>query len=400
MRDNLPADANQPGVRARFIGWTIGLAPVALILMTWSSDLSDFQRLSRSYALPVLAVEIAIIAISFVEGIGVKKLPTHIAACMGVFIILICFSALISDHPKESISRTSIWIIHILYGLSIAKMTEFGELCIDDIIKPFLTGFILFSAMFFFFYVLKNDGARDWVTDIPAYSNIRWFGYYAAAAVGLCAFGWIRGKMLCLLIATFCLAAALWTGSRGTLAAVIGAYVIAYALFPFARTTPQRFLAMVAMGIMLSALIAWLFPLGDFGPHRLLGNDDNGRIELWREAVKGIAQRPWLGWGEGQFRFTVQPLPYVHPHNVALQILFAWGVVGGLLIGVLAIHLARRIYREADESSAPLLFAALNIAIFGLLDGSLYHVQSVSIFALCIGMLTGSARRDRPLRSS
>jgi hypothetical protein len=46
----------------RLVAWTFGLAPVVLILLTWGEDLSILQQLTRGYAFPILAAELAIVS--------------------------------------------------------------------------------------------------------------------------------------------------------------------------------------------------------------------------------------------------------------------------------------------------------------------------------------------------
>lgn len=99
-----------------------------------------------------------------------------------------------------------------------------------------------------------------------------------------------------------------------------------------------------------------------------------------------IAQRPWSGWGEAQFGTLFQSR-FAQPHNSLLQIMLAWGVAGLALVAVLATMLAKRLRRNIRPQNAPLMFAIANLAAFSLIDGSLFHVQSVSIFALCLGLL-------------
>lgn len=378
---------------ARAIGWSIGLAPVALILMTWGDNISATQQLARSLALPVLAVELSVIVLSLLQGNRIKSPPAYIGISLAALMVVAWMDAITADHPETSIIRTSIWTIHLFFSLAIINIFKENFIKIDDVIKYITCGFIIFIILFILFRLHVGNDNRDWDSNIPAYGNIRWFGYYAATTTGLCAWGWIRGRTAYWAIAALSLGAALWTGSRGMLAAAIGSYAILFVIFPFARKGVTRFAAMIAAGLMLAIILTWIMPLGEQGPQRLLGGQgDNGRIEVWLKAARGIAERPWFGWGEGQFHAFVQPQPWVQPHNIVLQILFAWGFVGGVLIAILATWLATRVYRAANPDTAPFLFAATNLAIFSLIDSSLYHVQSVSLFALCLAMIVATPR--------
>lgn len=385
-----------PDMRARIIAWAIGFAPVILILTTWGENLEPAQRLARSYALPVLAVEISIILLSFREGLRLRWPPWHISACLVALVTLLWVTALRADHPDASILHTSIWMIHLLYGISIANIFIHDRFDIDGVIEAIMWSFLILLAIFIAFVAMNYREIHSWTNDIPAFNNIRWFGYYAAAVTGLCAGGWLENKKFHSIIAAVALGAALWTGSRGALAAVVGGYMVAYMFFPFARDGTRNFLVIVLSAFLLASLATWLAPLGDNGPQRLIGADgSNGRIALWHKAVEGIAQRPWFGWGEAQYNYIILPLNFAQPHNVVLQILFAWGIVGASLIAWLASWLARRIRIATNRRNAPVLFAALNILALSLIDGSLYHVQSTSLFVFCVAMLAVGQARNR-----
>jgi O-antigen ligase len=381
--------------------WSIGLAPVLLLLLTWPEDLSAGLRFARSYAAPILAVEIAVIVISLIEGYRLAR-PSHAtSACLAALLIVAWRGALGAENAGASILFTAIWYLHLAYGFAFANLLVRNRVDRHEPVQAIVAGHAIFLLLFVAFIVLHYDPGRDWVHTVPAFNNIRWFGYYCAAVAGLCAWGLTRGTRSYFIAGTVALAAALWTGSRGALVAVMGGYLVAYALFPFMRKGVVRFAAMIFAAIVLSVIASTILPLGDQGPIRLLtGNGDNGRFDLWLKAITAIEQRPWLGWGEAQFNHLISPLTYAQPHNVILQILLAWGVCGGFLVAILSGRLALRILRSTTEDDAPYLLAMLTIAVFSLIDGSLYHVQSVSTFALCIAALgsagAGSSAATRP----
>lgn len=393
-------ELSPPDTSVRLIAWTIGLTPIVLALATWGDILSPTQRLARFYALPILVAEIVIIILAVRSGIRPARPPWQVGLPLAALMALVWTTAAQADHSSTSLFFTSIWMVHLLYGLCIAAMLRRGMIRQDDVIHSVLAGFLGLLAILLAFVATHYGTIRDWTNALPAFNHIRWFGYYAAAAAGLCAWGWLRGGRLYSAIAVIALGAALWTGSRGAFAAVVGGYLAAVILFPFARQGWRRFLLIVTAAVILSALAAWIVPLGTNGPLRLIGADgDSGRTILWHAAIEGIGDHPWFGWGEAQFGFRVSELRNVQPHNVVLQILYAWGLVGGALVAWLALWLARRVRRAACDANAPLVVAVLNILALSLIDGSLFHVQSVSTFALCVAMLA-AGDKDRDLSPS
>jgi O-antigen ligase len=180
--------------------------------------------------------------------------------------------------------------------------------------------------------------------------------------------------------------------------AVIGGYGAALLFVPANAGATARFVVALLLAVLLALAASLVLPIGEGSAERLfLNQSDSGRIEIWRQTVPVIGQSLLFGWGEAQFG-TLLRSRFGQPHNIVLQILLAWGAVGFGLLAVLAALLANRVRRNANRQNAPLIFAICNIAAFSLIDGSLFHIHSVSVFALCAALLAadeGSARTDR-----
>jgi hypothetical protein len=82
--------------------------------------------------------------------------------------------------------------------------------------------------------------------------------------------------------------------------------------------------------------------------------------------------------------------------------LLAWGAVGLACTAVLAIWFLARslavVRREGDDLLPPFM-AMLALASLATIDGSLFHVVPVSIFAACAGMIA-SQWPPRPRRKA
>jgi O-antigen ligase len=208
-----------------------------------------------------------------------------------------------------------------------------------------------------------------------------------------------------MLFCTVGFAFALWTGSRGSVVGVVGAMVLGLVLFP----TMRRLLVWggAALSLVLGALIASLLPAhGELmGVGRTVtqtvdsGDLSTGRTQLWRNVIGAIEKRPVFGYGEDQMS-TVAPFGTLgQTHEVFLQVLLAWGIVGLACVGVLAIWFLARslptIRREGSELLAPIM-AMFALATMATFDGALFHVLPVSMFAACAGMIASRW----PLRDS
>lgn len=378
--------------RGQYLAWTIALAPLLLFALGWGHELSQTRSFARSYALPIVAVELAITFAAFVETRRFPELPRAPAVLLLLLAAIAFFSAVRAPDPATSLFMTLLWVNHLLFGFAVYMLAKDRLLTAPQTVRAMALAFVLFGTALIGYYASHADHGHNWYYDSPPFNNIRWLGHYCAAIFGLCAWGWLDKRKTWLTIAIFALALALWTGSRGTLAAVLGGYLGAMLLIPEAAKMTPRFLATVCLAVLMALAASQLWPLDEGSAERLiLDQDDSGRIEIWLRSITVIEQRPWFGWGEAQFGRLLQSR-FAQPHNILLQILLAWGVVGLTLIGTLAALLVKRMRRNANRQNAPLIFAVCNIAAFSLIDGSLFHIQPVAIFTLCLALLIADGR--------
>jgi hypothetical protein len=66
-----------------------------------------------------------------------------------------------------------------------------------------------------------------------------------------------------------------------------------------------------------------------------------------------------------------------------LQVLLAWGLIGGLLCLALAFWVAPRFLKAQGTQAAPIRCAALMLAAYSFFDGALYYAHSLSLFVFC-----------------
>ena len=92
-----------------------------------------------------------------------------------------------------------------------------------------------------------------------------------------------------------------------------------------------------------------------------------------------IIQRPWLGWG-GEAFHAVTTYNLDQAHNVIVQLLLEWGIVGTLVLGgpLFVLWVARlRRYREllvpGNELNVMGMGLVVALLALSLLDGVFYH---------------------------
>ena len=128
------------------------------------------------------------------------------------------------------------------------------------------------------------------------------------------------------------------------------------------------------------------------------------RLQLWHTAWALFTAAPWLGNGVGQFPYTAFELAGEHPgvfvggehaHNIIMQLLAEYGILGGLLlIGVAVVWWLRFVRAAWTIERLWLACCLLIIAVHSLLEYPLWHTFFLGIAALLLG--AGSQGGWRP----
>jgi len=394
-----PSSGHRMG--GKLLSWAFGFTPVVMLLLTLDDHTSLTARLIKIYAWPVVAVELSVIVIAFVEGARVR-LPRLVVALLLAFAVLAWWTAATAENPVVSLLRTGLWAVHLLFGWAICQL-RFIEA--ESAAQGFLASFAMFAILLALYMVqLVPPPGYDWIDNLPGFGNVRPFGYYAAAAAAMC-FGLValtaRRWQLWGGVSAIAFAMMFWTGSRGPVWALIGGLSVAAAIFPAARSL--RAAALTIGAALLGLALAAAVPSIPGEPLSRLGMlDGNGRVEIWAAAAKAISARPWFGYGEGYVfpaHWAGRDGRVVHAHNIILQVLLAWGLLGAALLTLLGLMLGRVVVRQgrSDPSLMPVLAAAMVLAANSLVDGTLYHIYPTSIVAMGLGI--AARRRALPTTS-
>jgi O-antigen ligase len=186
-------------------------------------------------------------------------------------------------------------------------------------------------------------------------------------------------------------------------AAIAGTVVLGLLVSPEMRR-PQAWAGAALSLAVAYILVAWLpAPADNMGALRTIsattesGDMLTGRMTLWTLVLDAIRHRPIFGYGEGQMSAVAPFYSMAQPHNVVLQVLLAWGIVGLLCVVVLAfffVRMALPAVRSDAAHALPPLLAMTALLALSMLDAALYHILPVSIFAACAGMIAAEARRQ------
>ena len=401
-------------VERYLIPMLVGFAPPLFALMTWSPNGPSPTGLAfRASAPPVLFAELVTIVIAFKEGMAgswARLRPPAPALIALALLILLAIGAatFVAPSRAESLVRTGIWIMHLLFGFS-ATFLAGRMFKTMDIVWGWLAGSVAFGLVIIAFVVIIWGQPFDWTGGLPASQHIRHLGYYWAAIAAM-AFGAMavakdrRRYGAAFGVAFFALALSLWTGSRGPILAVAAATIVGLAVLPSMRATRAWAGAASSLVLAIGTVALLPSPANNMGLARTVAATtqhevSTGRVTIWKRTVAAIEARPVFGWGEGQFRWVAPFYSMQQPHELIVQILLAWGTIGLLLLIVCGFYFVRRAIpaTRADESALAAPFMGMTaIFLFALYDGALYHILPVSIFAGCAGLVASGWIQDSP----
>ena len=131
------------------------------------------------------------------------------------------------------------------------------------------------------------------------------------------------------------------------------------------------------------------------------GHDFLVRQSIWENALKGFLETPLLGRGPlGYIELArTQGLTFrVHAHNVALDLLLNYGLMGASLLAVYFSGVGKTLWMllktKADNHlCAMALGLVAAVAVHGVADVTIFSLQVGLLFALLIGC-TGVYERD------
>jgi len=153
----------------------------------------------------------------------------------------------------------------------------------------------------------------------------------------------------------------------------------------------------VVVGVLAYAsLMLWL-GAGGTAPAESPGSFEI-RAMINARLLELVADQPWFGYGINSFKHVteaaVDGVMYIHPHQIYLEALFSFGVVGCLMLAAVLWGFFRLSSRHMILSEPlPMLgfLAAVYMAGKGLSDMKLMSVQPLGIFMLGAGLMARPA---------
>ncbi|MGY0836491.1 O-antigen ligase family protein [Aerococcus urinaeequi] len=194
-----------------------------------------------------------------------------------------------------------------------------------------------------------------------------------------------RKKMVFLFISLCNLFAIIYTGTRTSLLVVIGTLFVFYFVLGYKKIAVGTFLT-TSIGTLLSIKLGFLPRFED------LGFAFEDRFVIWEIALKGLRDNFWFGQG---------PLTYLnvwqdygekytqHAHNIILDTLLSYGVVGSGILLPSIISLGKKIlqmrkYPILRRRLALVCSFCSIVLLHGMFDLTIFWLQTAFLFLFVI----------------
>ena len=399
-----------PSTADRLVWLLVAMAPLLFALACWSpGGAAGGQQLLLAYSLPISAIELSIFAYAVSAGLTLRealaRAPRWAQLALGLVVAIAIVTAQLAANPLHSTIRTAQLLIHLLFGFGAWHLLQTRWAPLRAQVWPgIVVGTCLYLAAVVAWVIAVQDRPDfDWKRFALGVVHIRQTGFYsaagAAAAIGLAAATTRRGYWLAVAAASLLTALSFWSGTRGSLFAVLAAFAAGLVLLPALRTLRMAgaMIVSTAAGALLSLVHSAPHPY--YGLLRIsqsaaaTGADEiaTGRLGMWRAALEAVRERPLFGYGESQFGVAVPGWSqFNHPHNIFVQVLVQWGIVGFLCYFSLAAFVAWRfvlaVRRGGPDMVAPFLVAGALFAM-SLYEGALYHPYPIMMIVLSVAFV-------------
>ena len=267
-------------------------------------------------------------------------------------------------------------------------------------------------------YKITHD--FDWGHTPPLNSNIRHTGYLVTAAASV-AIAFVlhpttigKLKVLSFVLLVVSSAFVFWTGGKAATISVIGVLIFLALYLAHVRSLKLSHLALTCVALFLAVYLAELFKIFDwngiFGQvHRTekMGVDSvlKARFEVWMSVIESLKGHWLFGLGSEGYYLMPNRIFGVQPHNLFIQFVAEWGLLGGALFFVLMIRVSICIInsfksknRVADVVFLSGVAVLIALTAHGLVDGTYYHGQPSYYIALtlaiCLSVIEINRRKE------
>ncbi|MDY6065402.1 MAG: O-antigen ligase family protein [Finegoldia sp.] len=223
--------------------------------------------------------------------------------------------------------------------------------------------------------------------------NVNYFSMIAAISVLVSAYRYLIAKgsekLISFFIGLLSLICLLMTESAASLAAAfIAIFVLTILLKKYRYTGLMAGVLILGGGLVFVAKKI-------FGINLLssLSTDVGLRFSIWVSSIEGFKQNFIFGRGPGglsNIYYLIRDRRIAHSHNIYLNFLLSFGLVGLILIGPFVYELFTEIRKQTDKKFFKLVLCLIILVLLaGIFDASITWVQTGLLFLSIIGGFAG-----------
>ena len=272
---------------------------------------------------------------------------------------------------------------------------------------------VCFPVNMMFSETYTPEFSKQWYNSPVFNMHIRHTGYQVTAAcAALLIFLHARSGFsnLYLLMSLVLWTFLFWCGGRAAVASLMVTGLLV-GVFLYGKQLPLRryLVSLVGIGFIAFLFSEWLsvFHWNGLirGVERSLQVEggfesvSTGRLQIWLTTIEYFVRYPFFGLGPEGYVFMPGRVYGVHPHNIFLQFLIEWGLIGTILFLTI---LARGFFAgfmlhvwSGRASPATLSFGSvaggciiIALGIHSLTDGTLYHPYPSACLAIAFAIWT------------
>ncbi|UIP06369.1 O-antigen ligase family protein [Erythrobacter sp. SDW2] len=370
----------------------------------------------RTFSVPILVAEVTMLVVAAKAlasrnwaGFELSSTAKILGALWATSITISLLGA--EFRPGEAQLRFTMTILHFCFGVIVwGYLTQNPGMRRDCLVAAAAGLGLLFVLAYCFGLWNSGNSEFRWTLFGVGVSNIRHYGYLSLVLTGIAGGLWLNAPdrtdeawpALLFFLGVFMI---MWTGGRGAFIALLVQLSVLLAIGPSGRRLAFAGRALAALAVATLLAAAWV-PAQHFGPLNIFLRLDTGtlpgeeyttgRAEMWRQTAAAIPEHPWFGYGEAQFRKAIPAARGFsnHPHNLILQLLLQWGVIGtGLLAAILArlAWKARSLLKSPTELTYPCVALITGLLAVSMVDGPFFYALPTVLFLLALAILLAEA---------
>ena len=202
---------------------------------------------------------------------------------------------------------------------------------------------------------------------------------------------------------------------RGSFISIILTYFFVFTLYFIMKKNFQyEFFSLMTLMLISFLLSQLIFNLIDVSTIQLeikkyrpyLGY--TGRTELWQYTIEKYLENPLFGKGPGSFFMITfsdwiygkspYNIPHTQPHNMILQFLIEWGIIGtAIMLVLLTKFLVKSIQNLIKFKKYILLMPGLGITALtahGMVDGTFFHPTFTFLIVLMLSVMCVEIKKN------